>query len=956
MKPTRHGRILAVALIMAYSMIIAKPGDARQSAPPDPLQTIQVTNDGLTIDWIAPVPKFERDPAGVLQVTIDGYPQSHIADHLQLPYTSILIALPALAQPELHIIANEESIHTLDAPLARAPRPQGVQRDAQDQPIGGAFVDAVDSDQADNTPVVRLERIGVMRGVDLARVTFYPVRQIDQYLHITSRLQVTIDFNRTSEIVNRQPESDDRLIQSIRSSVANPEQVEAPIQSPTSNFQPLISNSQSSSLTSIEVITRGLTALTYNALNNAGFPVASADPHLLQLTHHGQPIAAEWSGDNDTQFEPGERLLFYADPQFSRYTTTDTYFLSIENTAALRMSTRSANPAGLSLGIPSTDVQRESNVFYTPTCLCGSLPAGRDGDRWTWDVLRRPDRAQASYSAILPAARTLQPATLTLWLIGYTDVVNAPDHRIDVKLNGTTLGRIEWDGKQAITSTLPITPGILSSTNNTVTLNLPGLTGVSVEGAWLDAFQIHYALSNGNSGERVSFGGIAAQRAYTVGLQSTAGLRAYDISNPDQPLRLTNVSVSGNLVALSDPPGSSIHQYHMASNNGVLSPSLIRMVKPLNAVSGADYIIISPSQFMPALTPLINLRQSHGLSVVAEDLQSIYDVYGHGRAEPGAIHAYLQNAYDTWNPRPTYVLLVGDGTSDPKRYKSDSPATLLPPYLADVDPWAGETAADNRYVAVDGDDALPDLLLGRLPVNTISEIQIVVDKIIQYETQPYPGDWNKYIAFIADDPDSAGNFHTQSDNLAASFINTPFVAQPIYYGSPGNNVSTTRQLLFSRWVQGAGLIMYNGHSSVSQWAAERLLHVDDVATLNNTARLPIVIEMTCFTSSFHLPSYSTLDESLIRKQNGGAAAVWGATGLGVATGHDKLAQGFMQEVYIDAQPDLGIATLAGKLNLSTHGQDLDLIDTFMLLGDPALQLDLEIDPWPYADYLPIIRR
>ena len=57
-------------------------------------------------------------------------------------------------------------------------------------------------------------------------------------------------------------------------------------------------------------------------------------------------------------------------------------------------------------------------------------------------------------------------------------------------------------------------------------------------------------------------------------------------------------------------------------------------------------------------------------------------------------------------PAPTYVLLVGDGHYD------FGPLWLrcgqhVPPYLGMVDPWWGETAADNRYAAVVGDDTCP---------------------------------------------------------------------------------------------------------------------------------------------------------------------------------------------------------------------------------------------------------
>jgi len=116
-----------------------------------------------------------------------------------------------------------------------------------------------------------------------------------------------------------------------------------------------------------------------------------------------------------------------------------------------------------------------------------------------------------------------------------------------------------------------------------------------------------------------------------------------------------------------------------------------------------------------------------------------------------------------------------------------------------------------------------------------------------------------------------------------------------------------------------------------------------------------VLEMTCFTGSFHFPSYATLDEWLVRAPNGGAVAAWGPTGLGVATGHIFLADGFTRSVYLNGSTDLGSAALSGKLSLATHaGYALDLIDTFTLLGDPATRLNLEIQPGDV--YLPIVRR
>ena len=189
-----------------------------------------------------------------------------------------------------------------------------------------------------------------------------------------------------------------------------------------------------------------------------------------------------------------------------------------------------------------------------------------------------------------------------------------------------------------------------------------------------------------------------------------------------------------------------------------------------------------------------------------------------------------------------------------------------------------------------------------------------------------------------------------SDQLAAAFIQAPFTPRPIYYAPPATTVTDTHQAILTRWNAGAGLILYHGHSSVRQWAAERLFHRDDVAALRNARQLPVVLQMTCFTGLFHEPGGTTLDETLLRAAEGGAVAVWGPTGLGVATGHQQLAQGFLASAFQRHEGTIGAGTLSGKLKLVASGSSaLDLVDTFTLLGDPATNLNLTLVPWPTRD-------
>jgi hypothetical protein len=471
---------------------------------------------------------------------------------------------------------------------------------------------------------------------------------------------------------------------------------------------------------------------------------------------------------------------------------------------------------------------------------------------------------------------------------------------------------------------------------------------------WLDAFSVGHARSGIESvGHSLGLSGENAQRAYTVSLASTTGLLAYDISDPNQPVELTNLQIAGNAVMFADPddPDTQIHNYWLTTSSAIQSADNLRMVTQSRLgqdFTGAEYLIISPAEFIPSLADLVKLRQSNGYSVAVEDVQAIYDAYGEGRPQPSAIRSFLEQAYFNWNIRPIFVLLVGDGTSDPRGYLETSSETWMPPFLADVDPWAGETAADNRYVTVDGEDILPDMLIGRLPANKITELETMISKIVQYEEQSSPSLWQHRAAFVADNADTGGNFPFLSENLIDKFPSNPFSPKRLYYSPSQVTPEDFRQQVKQMWDNGNGIVMFTGHSSIHQWAHEIFFHLNDIPSLENGHKLPVALEMTCFTGSFQVPGLPTLDENLVRHPDGGAVAAWGSTGLGIATGHQWLAEGFLNSIYDDGSGELGLAALAGKLNLAGIGAYSDLIDTFTLLGDPATKLERS-----YITYMPI---
>ena len=100
--------------------------------------------------------------------------------------------------------------------------------------------------------------------------------------------------------------------------------------------------------------------------------------------------------------------------------------------------------------------------------------------------------------------------------------------------------------------------------------------------------------------------------------------------------------------------------------------------------------------------------------------------------------------------------------------------------------------------------------------------------------------------------------------------------------------------------------------------------------------------MACFEGFFHeAPSgFRSLAENYLLS-DAGAVASWSPTGFGVATGHDWLEQGLFLAVFEHNITELGAAITWAKTYMDENappGKYDDLMDTFVLLGDPALRV------------------
>jgi len=394
--------------------------------------------------------------------------------------------------------------------------------------------------------------------------------------------------------------------------------------------------------------------------------------------------------------------------------------------------------------------------------------------------------------------------------------------------------------------------------------------------------------------------------------------------------------------------------------------------------AGTQYLIIAHSKFITTVAPLAAHRAvSDGLHVFSTTVEAISG----GLTDPLAIRDYISHTYHSAVP-PTlqYVLLVGDGVLPSANHAQNlnSAQTFIPPYVLTMDPpwWIydpWEAASDNRFVTMDGpDDQIADVFIGRLPVNTAAEATTIVNKILAYELHPPQWPWNKRVLFFAGNELDA-EYHDYSDHVYATL--------PITYTKPRayfcvvdddhtcseshvyTDINAARTATIREFNAGGLLASYVGHSSWQQWAVDPqtwapMFHLDDVPSLHNGGSLPVVLEMTCYTSDFSHPQYTTLDEELLRHVSGGAVATWGPTTIGLSRGHSIVHQGFFHAVFSDHITELGPIIQEAKARLIQEGNPeyFDLLDTFVLLGDPAMDLNLNIVPWTHAVFLPVTLR
>jgi len=958
------------------------------------------SNEMATFELLTPEYSLEMHHTehGTFQkLWVEGYGYTELSGYPQIPGTSVLLGIPT--DSEVRIVFSGDNVVRVEGMDNILPTPRTIAWEGNPEAIQLSYAPNPEiysqSHLFPNIPV-RVEEYGWLRDQRYVRIGLYPFQYspADGAILWHQKLSVQVHFEGSviqQEFSGGEINSFDgnRAFENLlQSQILNYEEARA------WRVQPTVEANHQTSVTGerlrIAVDHDGLYRIGYTDLVNAG--LGATDPRTFQMTNQGIDVAITVVGEEDGTLDEGDYILFfgeefhgetmaswYADenqhwvtytqqlsdgttspwhPEFNsdmveKYTTENVYWLqSVTDITPTRMQIVDGTPGEAAVpayyhAIAHAEVQQGRWEYHFTS-----------EDTWFWSPVTAA--SSQSFSTQLSAIYT-EPFTAVVRseyvAFSYNSLVS-PDHHTVFRLNGQPdpINESFWDGRSRHSFEENVPSSYLVEGDNQLHFSIIEDDPIYVYSLiYFDWFEIEYLRRFVAENDTLLFPGeVSGTWRYQVEGFNQADLILIDITNPHLPKRVANVQthLDGTYRAEFQYTHDNNARFYVLGANAIQAPKDISRYVPADLRStnnGADYLIVAHADFLDTAQTLANYRVTQGLRVRIVDVQDVYNEFNEGIRHPIAIKNFLEYAFAQWlPPAPLYVVLVGDGHWDILDNRYTTEPVYMPPNLSWVDPNQGEVDSSNLLATIIGDDPLPDLHIGRIPVKTPQEFENVIEKIISFEQAPNQG-WQLNNTFIADNtPDADGNFPDMADYIISRYITPDFIPIRIYEDDFGCTTypcpAVTAKIAETLNITGTLFTTYIGHASIQNWSHERILNPNDISALNNTNQLPVVLSMDCLDGYWiHPVTQPSMAEAFLMSAGKGGAATFSPTGLAVGFGHLILMEGFFGAVFQNGVWEMGAATLGAKITLYEAGFFRDMLQTYTIFGDPALKF-----PSPYG--------
>lgn len=354
---------------------------------------------------------------------------------------------------------------------------------------------------------------------------------------------------------------------------------------------------------------------------------------------------------------------------------------------------------------------------------------------------------------------------------------------------------------------------------------------------------------------------------------------------------------------------------------------------------GNEFLIFTHHKFLEAANRLADWKNSKGIST------EVIDTIDPAVDAPGEIRAYIKDRYENDAVRPSYVLIFGD-------------SEYIRAFYHDFGDSVHSTYADLDYALMTDGDTFPDLAYGRIPVDTLADANIVVDKIIAYEQNP-PTSFSFYDTvtlasfFECCEKTEYGkawddrSFVESSEAARAALVaagktvnriyvtNVPTSIKPAYYkngaalpsaigASSGYSWPGTTTDIINAFNNGSGLIMHRDHGAWYGWGDPEFKNAN-IPSLTNGSLTPVVYSINCSSGVWDneiwpvapmYPAMTSSDtswiEQMLRKADG-AVSLIGDTRNSPTWANSALARGLFDATWPATDPTYGSSTIHRRL-------------------------------------------
>lgn len=321
----------------------------------------------------------------------------------------------------------------------------------------------------------------------------------------------------------------------------------------------------------------------------------------------------------------------------------------------------------------------------------------------------------------------------------------------------------------------------------------------------------------------------------------------------------------------------------------------------------ADLLIVVHDDFYDEILPLVEWRHKTGIETKVVNFTDITispDIFQ--QAED--FRDYMSNAYHNWDIPPAFLLIVGDTDHIPVNYLYDHPYDYHP------------TGTDFWYVAFDHEipwpethtDLFPELHAGRISVDDEFQLNIVVNKILDYSKNPYMEEnWFDDILLAAYEED--GRFFIETSETIYDYLNNNgYNCNRQYEGGtpPGSTYGVIDAIN-----EGVIIVNHRDHGSSSNlyahdyftgWNHPRFTTMNIQNNLFNGEKYPVMFSINCKSGWFDgeidgIEGYNSesIGEIGLRKSSGGFVAVIAGTRVSYSGYNDELCLGFYDAMFSD---------------------------------------------------------